>query len=189
MTYLYIHQTSGYLSTANTSYLLYISLLIFHMLLQNLHLNWLVDAKNIDFLYSIITYFIWTIRLAMNFFFHASDRHLPKSKDYEWFASVRRAFLPLSTMGNFLYIIVEIRELFLVARIQTGQWLQLLCPKTINRTRPMKGKEYWAVAVIWVADRCWSISPDAAPWACPLVLAEFGTNTVEKHLASQWVGH
>ena len=123
------------------------------------------------------------------FFFHASDRHLHKSKDYEWFAFVRRASLPLSTMGNFLYIIVEIRELFLVARIQTGQWLQLLCPKTINRTRPMKGKEYWAVAVIWVADRCWSISPDAAPWACPLVLAEFGTNTVEKHLASQWVGH
>jgi serine/threonine protein phosphatase PrpC len=29
-------------------------------------------------------------------------------------------------MGNFLYIIVEIRVLFLVARIQTGQWLLLL---------------------------------------------------------------
>ena len=140
MTYLYIHQTSGYLSTANTSYLLCISLLIFHMLLQNLHLNWLVDAKNIDFLYSIITYYIWTIQLAMNFF-----SFMPAIDTY-----LNRKTINRTNKRKLIRLWVVIKQSF--SRIH------LLCPKTINRSKLIKGEEYWSVAVICLADRCLSIS-------------------------------
>jgi len=56
------------LDIPNTSYLLYISLLIFHMLLQNLHLNWLVDAKNIQLFsrtWNFRTYYCWIRRLHL----------------------------------------------------------------------------------------------------------------------------